>query len=67
MTQPAILLSFASLVDRDISLRHGRARSSFGCTQKVIADQMIQDHYTAGSSVAETAAIIWQSMKTLEA
>jgi hypothetical protein len=60
------LVQFAYAVDTAIHTLTGRARSSFSRTQKEVADQLICDHHAAGSSIAETASIVWGNMKALE-
>ena len=60
------VIAFAYDVDRAIEASTGRIRSSFGPTQRLIADKMIADHYDAGSTAKETAQVVWAALKSLE-
>lgn len=61
------VVMYASLVDAEIrKTSGGRTRSSFGPTQREVADQMIADHHKAGSTPAEAASTIWPTLKSLE-
>ena len=60
------VLMFAAKVDKILVSRLGYSRSQQSQVQKAVADQMISDHFNAGSTVSETVEIVQQVLKTLE-